>query len=166
MKLTLYMAMSANGYIAKEDGDTPWSSEEWQGFADAVARTDGIIIGRKTYEIMKAEREFEKIGNPFVVVVSSQTGSGHGAEFVKSPLDAMRVLQDRVASEVLVAGGGVLNASFMALGLVDEIYLDVEPIVFGKGIKLFAESNFEQRLELVSARQLSKNTVQLHYKVI
>lgn len=166
MKVILYMAMSANGYIAQTDGETPWSEAEWEGFSEAVGRAENIIVGRKTYEIMKSVNEIEKIGNPFVIVVSSEYQNTDSAVFVKSPLDAMRVLEERGVDEVLVAGGGMLNAAFMSMGLIDEIYLDVEPIVFGTGVKLFADSNFTQLLELLAVRQLSKNTVQLHYKVI
>lgn len=56
--------------------------------------------------------------------------------------------------------------AFMKEGLINEIYLDVEPLIFGKGIKLFADSDFEYNLELLEVNKLNENTVQLHYKVI
>ena len=60
----------------------------------------------------------------------------------------------------------MLNSSFMKEKLIDEIHLDVEPLVFGRGIKLFADDDFESRLELVGTKKLSANTVQLHYRVL
>jgi len=50
------MAMSVNGYIAKENGETHWSDEEWRSFSEKVKEFACIIIGRKTYEIMRGER--------------------------------------------------------------------------------------------------------------
>jgi len=76
---------------------------------------------------------------------------------------ALDILKD--ADEVVVAGGGKLNASFLKEGLVDEIYLDVEPIAFGKGIKLFDDEDFEVNLELIEVNKISQNEIQLHYKV-
>lgn len=54
----------------------------------------------------------------------------------------------------------------MKEGLIDEIFLDVEPVVFRKGIKLFADADFEAKLELLETRNFSNNEVQLHYKVL
>lgn len=166
MKVILYMAMTVNGYIARENGETPWSDEEWQSFAEVARRTKNLIIGRKTFEVMKADDEFVKIGNPFTVVVSSQWSDEAGYNFASNPISALALMQKQGFEEVLVAGGGLLNSAFMAEGLVSEIYLDVEPLIFGKGVKLFASDDFEEKLELLNVKQLSKNTVQLHYKVI
>lgn len=158
--------MTANGYIARENDDTPWSIEEWKCFAEVVARTKNLVIGRKTYEIMKDENEFAKIGNPFVVVVSNRQSEDEGVNFVHNPINALALLQKQGYHEVLVAGGSRLNASFMEAGLVSELYLDIEPLIFGAGIKLFANADFEERLELLNVKKLSEDTVQLHYKVI
>ena len=49
--------------------------------------------------------------------------------------------------------------------LVNEIILDIEPLLFGKGIKLFADEDFEAKLELVEVKNLSKNTLQVKYDV-
>ncbi len=84
----------------------------------------------------------------------------------KSPKDIIDLLEERKFNEVFLAGGGQLNSSFLKENLVDEIYLDVEPIVFGKGIKVFAEGDFEHDLELMEINKLNKDTVQLHYKVL
>lgn len=54
----------------------------------------------------------------------------------------------------------------MKEGLVDEIYLDIEPIVLGKGIQLFEDADFESKLELLETRKFSNNEIQLHYKVL
>lgn len=158
--------MTANGYIARENDDTPWSIDEWKSFAEVVGRTKNMIIGRKTYEIMKFENEFAKIGDPFVIVITSERKEEEGVKFEQNPINALSRMQASGYDEVLIAGGSQLNSSFMKEGLVSEIYLDVEPLIFGKGIKLFAESDFEERLELLGVKQLSKNTVQLHYRVI
>ena len=160
------MAMTLNGYIAKENNETPWSKIEWDNFREIISRVGNLIIGRKTYEIMKEGKEFENIGNPVTVVVTNQKiENSKNFTFVKSPEDAIKFLEEKEFSEVLVAGGGELNTSFMQENLIDEIYLDVAPIIFGKGIKLFSGKDFETKLELVKIKNISPNEIQLHYKI-
>jgi len=164
MKVVLYMAITANGYIAKENNETPWSDEEWQSFSNIVKKIGNLVIGRKTFEIMNQDDEFQQIGNPFTVIVSNK--EDNNSNFVNSPEQAIKLLEKKGFSQILVAGGGMLNSSFMQKGLVDEIYLDVEPFLFGKGIKLFADNEFESKLELLETKQLSKDTIQLHYRIL
>ena len=76
------------------------------------------------------------------------------------------MIEEKGFEKAFLAGGGQLNASFMKEGLVDEIYLDVEPLLFGKGIKLFADADFEYKLELLECKKLNANTLQLHYEIL
>lgn len=68
-------------------------------------------------------------------------------------------------SEACLIGGQQTISQFIQKGLVDEIYLDVEPLIFGQGIPLFSPADFELKLELLEVKNLSAQTVQLHYKV-
>ena len=77
MKTTLYMAQTLNGYIAKKNGDTPWSEEVWKSYYQIAKKFKAIILGRKTYEVMKEVNEFEKIGNPFTIVLSKSNKSSN-----------------------------------------------------------------------------------------
>lgn len=167
MKVILYMATTLNGYIAKENNETPWSEEEWKSFSKFVKKTENIIIGRKTYDIMKEANEFEKIENPFTIVVTnSEFTSNKNFSFAKSPKEALKILKEKKFKEALLAGGGKINSSFMKENLIDEIYLDIEPIIFGKGIKLFSDEDFESRLKLLKVKKLSDTIIQLHYQII
>ena len=113
MKVVLYIAITANWYIARENNETPWSDIEWNDFSKKVKEIKNIVIDRKTFEIMKQENEFQKIGNPFVVVVSNQKDNNSNFEFVSSPEKALNLLKGNGFHEALVAGWGILNSSFM-----------------------------------------------------
>ncbi len=168
MKVVLYMAMTVNGMIAKENDETPWSDAEWASFAKIVKQFKNLVIGRRTYEIMKSDKDlFSKIGNPFVVVVTSQKSkASKNLAFAKSPKEALSVVKEKGFSAALLGCGAHLNAAFAKENLIDEIILDVEPMFFGKGIKLFADADFEVKLKLLEVRKLSKDELQLHYKVL
>ncbi|MDP3726881.1 MAG: dihydrofolate reductase family protein, partial [bacterium] len=144
------------------------SDAVWNSYYDFVKKRGNIILGKRTYEIMRGENEFEKLGHPFTVVVSNSPENKDGAKitFVSYPKEAVEVLRQRGFDEVVVGGGSTLNAGFIKEGLIDEIYLDIEPVVFGKGIRLFAESDFESKLQLLETKKISDNSIQLHYKVL
>lgn len=168
MKVILYMAMTINGFIAKENHETPWSDEEWESYSSTVQEFENIIIGKKTYELMKESNEFDNIKNPFTVVISNQDNSEKSSKFafVKTPQKALDLLREKGVNKVLVSGGGIINSLFLQQNFINEMYLDIEPIIFGKGINLFKECDFETKLELISIKKISKDVIQLHYKII
>lgn len=161
------MATTLNSYIAKENNETPWSEKEWTSYANMVKSTKNIIIGYNTYKIMKENNEFEKIGNPLTIILTSKTKkSESNAIFLKSPKEALELLKEKGFKQTLIAGGSKLNSSFLTENLIDEIYIDIEPFIFGNGIKLFEEIDFEVKLKFIETKLLSKNTIQLHYLVL
>jgi len=173
MKIILYMAITPNGMIAKENDDTSWVSEvEWQGFSGMIKKHGNMIIGRRTYEIMQKNDEFNKSElNKIKTIVLSNDNSLtiYNPEFVsivQSPKEAINILSNQGFKTAMICGGGGLNSSFMRENLVDEIYLDIEPIIFGRGIKVFAEIDFELKLKLLETKKISDNEIQLHYRVI
>ncbi|RJQ17345.1 dihydrofolate reductase [Candidatus Woesearchaeota archaeon] len=168
MKLIVYMAMSVNGYIARTDNATDFVSKtEWKSFKKMIGKTGNMVVGRKTYGIMKAGKEFKGLQNIRVVVVS-KTGNVMLANkkhaTVTTPNDAIALLKKEKFKTALIAGGGKLNASFMKQNLVDEMYLDIESVALGKGVPLFSDEDFFMQLKLEGVKKLSANEVQLHYK--
>ena len=167
MKKVMYMAMSVNGFIADTEGNTPWSDEEWNSFNQAVKETGNLVIGRKTYELMKDDDTLNKFKDQLVVVVTSKVLPKNEANvsFVASPAEVMNLLEKKKYKTALLAGGTVLNSSMLNGGFIDELYLDVEPKLFSGGINLFSNDIVDLDLELMGSKKIGKNTVQLYYKV-
>ena len=161
------MAISVNGMIAKNDDDTNWISQaEWDSYSVAVRSAGCLVVGRRTYHILTKQPEFAEFKDVKVVAVSKEKfetlASNH---FVAcSPEEALELLKD--FKEIIVAGGGILDASFLAENLIDEVYLDIEPIVLGEGIPLFKGKDFERKLKLIGQKKISDNEIQLHYEVL
>lgn len=162
------MAMTVNGYIAKEDDTTPWSDTIWNAYYDFIKQRGNIVLGRRTYEMMKEINEFEKLGFPTTAVISNQANNQNqkGVILVPSPGKAIEAIRQNGFEEMVVGGGSQTNTIFMKNGLIDEIYLDLEPLLFGKGIKLFADIGKEVKLQLLEMTKLSENIIRLHYKVL
>jgi len=161
------MAISANGFIAKEDDSTNFISKaEWESYSMAVRQAGNVIMGHRTYEIITKQPEFAELKDVKVVIISRNKFRTLNKNHLvaHSTKEAISLLQE--FREIIVAGGSQVDALFIKNKLVDEIYLDVEPIIIGKGIPLFALGDFELNLELLGTKLISKNEIQIHYKVI
>jgi dihydrofolate reductase len=167
MKVVLYMAVSTDGYIAKENDDTSWiSSEEWAFYSKFIQDAGNLVVGHRTYEILTNQPEFSELKDVQLVVISHKNfetlASNHIV--VNSAKEALKSLEKY--NTVVVAGGGQLNSSFLKENLIDEIYLDVEPIILGNGIKLFGEYEAEVNLKLLEMKKISESELQLHYEIL
>lgn len=159
-----------NGFIAKEDGNSEWTSEEdLKGFYEQSKKAGNIILGKNTY-LAATKYGYFPFPDAVNIVVSHDTIENQWGNKVvvtnKSPKEILDMLGEMGFQNAFLAGGGTLNASFMKEKLIDEIYLDVEPLVFGKGIKVFAEADFDFELKLLEVNKLNSDTVQLHYEVV
>ncbi len=164
MKVILYMAITANGMIAKKDNTTPWSKEELAGYFGKVKEVGAFVVGNKTLPLFW-ESDFANMGNPLTVVMTRNKTlkETDKIKYVNSAEDAFGILEKNGFKTALVTGGAETNKAFAKY--IDEIYLDVEPFIFGEGIPLFSPQDFEYNLKLIESKKLSPQTIQLHYKV-
>lgn len=163
------MAATINGFVATEEGVTDWvSQEDWERFGKMAKETGNVIIGRTTYEAMVEEKTFPMPGCLNVVMTREAPRAEPMKNVIftdKSPEEVLEDLAKQGFESALLAGGGELNGSFMADGLIDEIYLSVQPVAFGEGVKLFGSGFFRRELDLLGVEKVSENEVQLHYRV-
>ena len=57
MKTLMYMAITVNGYIARQNNDTPWPKEEWDSYHAISKQYKAIVIGRTTYNVITSQRK-------------------------------------------------------------------------------------------------------------
>jgi len=170
MKVLLYMAQTVNGMVARENYDEDFLSyENWKVFLSLAKETGCFIVGRKTYQEIKKWKEFnfDKI-KATKIIVSNNPDFKHDAGYIlaASPKDAIEKASKLGFKKILLNGGGTLNSAFMKTGLVDEIIIDIEPYVLGRGIRIFSEEDFESKLKLIKIKKLKSGIMQLHYKII
>ena len=170
MKVILYMAQTMNGIIAREDyGEDFLSDENWKVFLALTKETGCFIVGRKTYEEVKKWKNynFDNIKATKIIISNkSNFNLGEGYLLANSPRDALRKASELGFKKVILTGGGKINTAFMKERLVDEIIVNIEPFVLGKGIKIFSEEDFENKLNLIDTKVLKSGIVQIHYKII
>jgi dihydrofolate reductase len=167
MKTILYMAITINGFVAGENDDTSWvSKESWESYLKTIKSMDAVIIGRNTYDIMPQD-EFQP-NCIYVVLTHNAPEKAKVTNIIftdKSPQAILDLLNEKDCRKVCVSGGGQVNAQFLEGNLINEIYVDIEPQILGRGIPLFARNDISQKLRLLEVNRLSENTIQLHYTV-
>lgn len=176
-KIIVYIATSADGYIARLDGSVDWLNRprppdnyEMGGFYKSI---DTILWGRKTYEVALG---FEKKGtkgagfdakiNNYVFSRKPPRASSPGIEFVKEPIaEFAQRLRAVPGKDIWMMGGGGLIASFLDEGEIDEFVIHVIPTFIGEGIPLIAPRHRTVELALLSAKSWPDGVVRLHYAV-
>jgi dihydrofolate reductase len=170
MKVVLFMSMTLNGVIAGPKNEEDFLSDEnWNTFRRLAEDIGCFVVGRKTHDAVKTlykDYNFDDVRADMIVVTRDPGFRPQGGQQVaSSPEDAIRKASEMGRRRLLLTGGGELNGSFMELGLIDEVIVNVEPAVLGRGIRLFSEATFYRRLRLMETKKLRGGIVQLHYRV-
>jgi dihydrofolate reductase len=177
-KIIVYIATSADGYIARPDGDVDWLNRRPRavdyGMAEFYAKIDTVLCGRKTYDWVRAYyRKKGRKGGMFDAKLVNYVFSRKpprrarpGVEFVSEPVETFaQRLRGTPGKHIWMIGGGELIASFLDAGEIDEFDIHVIPTLIGDGIPLVAPRHRDVPLRLRSARKYPDSVVRLRYEV-
>jgi dihydrofolate reductase len=168
MKVILIMDISADGYIATHKDEVPWLQNiDWNFFNQLMKKCGVVVLGRRTQEISGEDFPYKDVLN--IVMTNDQTLKRDEDNVIFtniSPKEVLGIAEQRGFESVLLIGGGILNSSFLAENLIDEIYLSVHSVVLGDGLPLFGHSESPLSLKLIEMKQLNDELAQLHYIVV
>jgi dihydrofolate reductase len=178
-KIVVYIATSADGYIARPDGDVEWLNRLPRnvdyGIKDFYPSIDTILWGRKTYDwLLNYHKKRGKTKGLFDTKVRNYVFSRKrgrravpGAEFVTQPVKAFaQALRGARGKHIWMMGGAGLIASFLDAGEIDEFDIHVMPVFIGKGIPLVAPRHRDISLRLRMAKKCPDGVVRLRYEVV
>lgn len=175
MKITMIAVSSINGKITKgnESHIYFWTSkEDSKLFFSLIEKNNLIVMGSKTYESV---RRIIKHKKDKLRVVLTKNPEKYSKETIRgilefsdeSPLKLITRLESRGYRKMLVVGGSTINTLFLKSKLVSDLYLTLEPKIFGQGQGLVSEENLEIKLKLISVRKLNpQGTLLSKYKVL
>ncbi len=163
MKVILIVALSADGFIAKDsDHFADWTSKEDKKlFVDLTRESGVVIMGRNTFETIGKALP----GRLNMVYTSKKLADKNIEATAEEPTLLLNRLAERGFNKVAVCGGQSIYDLFLKENLVDELYITVEPKLFGNGITL-SKSFSDTELKLIELKKLNNDTLNLHYKVI
>ncbi len=155
-------AVTADGYIAKETNHPAlWSSKaDKKRFVALTKRAGVVVMGAKTFGTLPGVLK-ERVN----IVYSRSGKTFEEAETTTlSPMDLLQNLEARGFKEVAICGGAEIYSMFMKAGVVNKLYLTIEPLIFGDGIRLFKDAMHFQ-LKLKEAGQADNGALLLEYDV-
>jgi dihydrofolate reductase len=172
-KVIVHIAASADGYIARPDGDIEWltSRPAPKGFygMEAFMKTiDTMLMGRKTYdESLRLGAKYDSTSR--TIIFSRQPPPAtipRGVEFVSESIGPfISQLREQPGKDIWLMGGGDLIACFLDEQAIDEFVVSVIPVFIGDGIPLIARRDRHVPMELKSVERFDDGLVQLHYRL-
>jgi dihydrofolate reductase len=170
----VFIATSLDGFIAGPGDDLSWlphpTPGEDYGYADHVARTAAILMGRRSYDAVAAFDGDWPYGDTPVFVATARpldpVAPTVHAVTGDTAADLLAAVQAQVGDGGIYVDGGALIRSLLDAGLVDELVVTIVPVILGAGIPLFAGAAIRHELELVGSEEYDTGLVQLRYLVL
>jgi dihydrofolate reductase len=174
-KVTYGAACSLDGFIAGPNGEIDWlhySKDVSAIMQDYWARIDTLLMGRKTWEVanaMGSSADSDKMMAGITSYVFSRTlgrlPAGKGTLVAENAGEFVRDLKRRRGKEICVFGGGELAQSLFEAGVIDEVGLNVHPVLLGAGVPFFRDAG-RIKLKLTECRQIGGGCVYMMYRVL
>lgn len=169
-KVTYGAACTLDGYLARKDDRVDWlhwSDDVHRITGEYWPRVDAVLMGRKTYEVARAagtgaypgvtnyvfSRTLHDDPEPNVHLVRDE-----GTAFVRG-------LKAQAGGEICLMGGGELAQSLFDAALIDEVGVNIHPILLGSGKPLFPPLRAQHTLELIKTEQLSGGCIYALYRI-
>lgn len=171
-KVTFGGACSLDSFFARKDDSVDWlmwTREVNEIMESYWATIDTMLMGRRTYEVAVRNSGGDGSYPGLKTYVFSRTikkpntdnltfVSEDAADFVR------RLKEEEDGKDICVMGGGLLAKSLFEADLIDEVGLNIHPIILGSGIPVFYEIPRQLNLELVKLQQLSNGCVVVTYQ--
>lgn len=172
-KISLFIAISLDGYIAKPNNDLSFlkiveKEGEDYGYAKFTSAIDTLIVGRKTYDYVLKEIGSSHYDNGerdiYVITRTPKPNKGRVTFYTGDIAELVKKLKSENGKDIYCDGGAEVINELLKLDLIDEYIISIIPILLGNGTRLFKDGRPEQLLELISSKSFDTGLMQLHYK--
>lgn len=175
-KIVLYIAASLDGYIATKDHSIGWLEQlenpdgNDYGYQDFIDGTDTLLMGRKTYDIIRGfDIPWPYEGQKTLVITSQaglRTDTPNTEVLTGSLAETLSSLKASAGEkDIWIVGGGETITSLFRYQAIDEILLFTAPVLLGSGIPLFPESDLQLKLTLKGHKTYPSGMCYSHYAV-
>lgn len=167
-KVILGLAVSLDSFIEGPNGEYDWCfTDQDYGLNEFYKNVDSVFIGRKSYEMSYGSEDGGGFGLPKMkeyVFSNTLKQVKDGATIISGDIKAeVEKIKQEEGKDIWLFGGGSLTTSLMNLGLIDEFWLSVHPIVLGEGKPLFQGIKDRVSLQLVDTKVYETGLVSLKY---
>lgn len=172
-KMSVYIATSIDGYIAKKDDGLDWlenfqppseSPNEDYGFQQFLTGVDAVVMGSNTYKIAASATEWPYQGKRVIVLSSCLSSVCEQAEIYSGDISYLTKKLYTEDIKHIYVDGGITITKFLQKRLIDELIISIVPVILGAGIPLFNYISHESWYRLISFQSYTNGLVQLRYK--
>lgn len=170
MKVIQYLATSINGHVTVGDGGTDWVTSQTINDFDKLNKECGVVVmGKTTYESFGSDFPQKDCLN-IVLTTDKELLNKQidGALFTnKSPKEVIQIAEEKGFTKIFLVGGMKTNTSFLSDNIIDEIWINIHPLIIGHGKYLFDEIEeiSTADLELLESEKFEGNQMRLKYKI-
>lgn len=161
-KISLFIAMSLDGYIADSKGGVDWlkgqgdDNENIDTYSEFVKDIDTVLMGRNTYhQIVTELSPTEWVYSDFKTYVITHTEhiSSEKIRFTNvNPIDLLKKLKAEKGKDIWICGGANLVQQLIYEDFIDQYYISIIPTLLGSGIRLFENTKREVKLKLLKTQ--------------
>jgi len=171
-KISLFIAMSLDGYIAQPNDDLSFlklveKEGEDYGYAEFTSTIDTLIIGRRTYDYVLKNVGSSHYDNGqrdvYVITRTEKPNVGRTTFYTGNLTALVKRLKSENGKNIYCDGGAEVINELLKYDLIDELIISVIPILLGSGTRLFKNGRPEQTLELVTTKAFDTGLIQLYY---
>lgn len=171
MKATVFVGTSLDGFIARANGEfdfLPTDGGEPHGYDEFMATVDALVMGRKTFETVRALDPWPYGEKPVFVLSTRPLAPAPPGVVVEhmsgEPGEIVSQLAARGIQHIYV-DGGITIQRFLRAGLIQRLIITRVPVLIGDGIPLFGALPSDILLKHVATRQYQSGLVQSEYLV-
>ena len=173
MKLSVFCGVSVDGFLARPDDSFDFllaGEQEPHGFKEFLLSVDVVVMGRRTFEVVRNLGHLELYGGKPMMVLSSRPmelssgGSRKVEPMSGEPAEIVKRLEARGFHHAYVDGGLTIQR-FLAAGCIDRLTITRVPVLIGAGIPLFGAVPRDIQLQHVGTRTHPGGMVQSEYEV-
>jgi dihydrofolate reductase len=183
-KIIICMHTTLDGFVAGPKGEMDWinvNADMFDFIGKLTEHANTALYGRVTYEMMdsywptagdepnasKHDIEHSAWYNRVTKVVLSRSLKNEKRERTKfvgdHVLEEITSIKQNATGDILIFGSPSAVHALMALDLIDDYWLFVNPVLLGEGIPMFAKINDRMPLHLKETKVFS-GVVSLHYE--
>jgi len=168
-KVTFGAATSLDNFIARKDGGVDWLlwNKEVSAIMESFWKTiDALLMGRRTYEVAarSGSAAYPGVKN-YVFSRSLRQSQGRNVEVIREAVDFVRELKMQKGKGICLMSGGLLAHSLFEADLIDELRVNIHPVLLGSGIPIFYQLERQIDLQLIGSQQLNNGCVVLTHRV-
>jgi dihydrofolate reductase len=164
MNVFLIAAVTIDGFIGRESGHFPhWTSpEDTQFFVQKTKAAGVLVMGATTYQSL-LDKGRTLPGRRVIVYTNNSSKFDASVETTNSsPEDLCKQLEAEGVTDLAICGGSTIYGLFVASGVVSELFITIEPVVFGTGLSLF-DRELDTSYDLQEITELNQHTRLMHY---